>query len=421
MITNKIYNWAEKAFIRRAANSTIHIESAIRGEKKAKGVSADIKKESTVFTVKNIKNWKTAVAIATDPENPSFDELAHLYAHLKLDNHLVATIETRIYRALRSKFVLKNDKGEVNPDLKAKFERPWFEQFISLAIWSIFTGVKVTELGDLDEHLELIRVTEIPMQNTVPSKGIIVKETGDTTGWNYKKGAFEPYYIQIGANDQLGDLVNLTPMILAKKLAMGSWLDFIEKFGVPQIWITTDREDTDRFDELFQMAINMRSNNVAVLRGKEKIDSGDVAKTDAHETFKELISLVNSEISKRILGQDGTTDAKDVSGNFGSLQILQEVANDRHESDKLFLENLINKELIPRLIKLSSFYGDLQGHYFDWDDTEQMSKDELIDNVVKLENAGFELDIEQISEKTGFTILGRKNTTSEKTKVKKKT
>ncbi|MFL0089895.1 phage portal protein family protein [Tenacibaculum maritimum] len=417
---NKLYKWAETGFLKRAANSTIHLESAIRGEKKGKGISSEVKRESTVFSVKNIKDWKAAVAIASDPENPSFEFLADLYTHLKLDNHLVAAIETRIYRVLRSLYVFKNEKGEVNHNLRAKFDRPWFEKFISIAIWSLFSGVKVAELGNLDEHLELIQVNEIPMQNTIPKKGIIIKQVGDTTGWNYKEGAFSPYYIQIGANDQLGDLVNLTPMILSKKLAMGSWLDFIEKYGVPQIWITTDREDPDRFDELFEMAINMRSNNVAVLRGKEKIESGDVSQGDAYKTFKELISLVNSEISKRVLGQDGTTDAKDVSGNYGSLKILQEVANDRHESDKLFIENLINKELIPRLMKLSSFYSDLQGHYFDWDDTEQMKKEEFIDNVVKLEGAGFELDLDQISEKTGLSIKGRKNTTEEVEPIKKK-
>ncbi|MDB0599805.1 DUF935 family protein [Tenacibaculum maritimum] len=417
---NKLYKWAETGFLKRAANSTIHIESAIRGEKKGKEISSEVKRESTVFSVKNIKDWKAAVAIASDPENPSFELLADLYTHLKLDNHLVAAIETRIYRVLRSLYVFKNEKGEVNHNLRTKFDRPWFEKFISIAIWSLFSGVKVAELGNLDEHLELIQVNEIPMQNTIPKKGIIIKQVGDTTGWNYKEGAFSPYYIQIGANDQLGDLVNLTPMILSKKLAMGSWLDFIEKYGVPQIWITTDREDPDRFDELFEMAINMRSNNVAVLRGKEKIESGDVSQGDAYKTFKELISLVNSEISKRVLGQDGTTDAKDVSGNYGSLKILQEVANDRHESDKLFIENLINKELIPRLMKLSSFYSDLQGHYFDWDDTEQMKKEEFIDNVVKLEGAGFELDLDQISEKTGLSIKGRKNTTEEVEPIKKK-
>lgn len=212
--------------------------------------------------------------------------------------------------------------------------------------------------------------------------------------------------MQIGENSDLGILADIAPLILAKKLAMGSWLDFIEKFGIPPRFVTTDNMTIERQEELLQMMLEMINNHVGVVQGSEKIEIGDVPQTDAHKVFDEMISRLNSEISKRILGQDGTSDNKDASGTYGSLKVLQEVANDRHESDKLFAKYIINKELIPRLVQLSSFYKPLENLIFDWDESEEMEKGAMIDKAVALTNAGFELDHEILAEKTGMPIIG---------------
>jgi phage gp29-like protein len=206
-------------------------------------------------------------------------------------------------------------------------------------------------------------------------------------------------------------LADLAPLILAKKLAMGSWLDFIEKFGIPPRFVTTDNMTTDRQDELLEMMLAMINNHVAVIQGTEKIEIGDVPRTDAHKVFDEMISRLNSEISKRILGQDGTSDNKDASGTYGSLKVLQEVANDRHESDKLFAEYIINKELIPRLVSLSSFYAPLANLRFNWDETDEMEKGTLVDKAVALTQAGFILDHEVLATKSGMPIIGFKAAT----------
>jgi phage gp29-like protein len=163
---------------------------------------------------------------------------------------------------------------------------------------------------------------------------------------------------------------------------------------------------TERQDELLEMGINSISNSVVVLTSGEKIEVPNIPNTDSYRVFKEMISLIDSQLSKRVLGQDGTTDHKESNGTYGSLQILQDVANDRHESDKLFAQYLINKELIPRLVKLSSFYAPLANLSFDWDTSEEMEKGALIDKAVALTNAGYILDYEILADKTGLPITG---------------
>ncbi len=301
-----------------------------------------------------------------------------------------------------------NQTGGEEPEVKTLFQKPWFEEFIKHVLWSIFTGVKVIEIFKLDENLELYTAELIPMEHTNPKKGLILKEPGQQNGQNYKTGNLENFYLQIGKDYDIGTLAEITPLVLAKKLAMGSWLDFIEKFGIPPRIVTTDNNSTERQDELLDMMLKMVNNHVAVLNGTEKIEIPQTPNTDAYKVFNEMIARLNSEMSKRILGQDGTSDNKDTSGNYGSLKILQEVANDRHESDKLFVKYIINSQLIPRLIILSSVYAPLNNLTFDWDTSEEIEKGTMVDKAVALTNAGFELDHQILAEKTGMPITGIK-------------
>ncbi len=410
-------SWIPKFLINKLRNEVlsstedqrIHLEAAKRSSKKGRVKSGEIIRSNTLFRPLTLDHWNLAVSTAKDPLDPDFTLLAELYKNLLLDNHLVSTIENRIYRVAQSRFVIKTQNDEENPELKKLFKSTWFEEFIKYALWSKFTGVKVLELFELDDDLELRKVVNIPMAHLLPKKGIFTKEEGDDTGWNYKEGPLQRFYIQIGEDDDIGMLADIAPMVLAKKLAIGSWLDFVQKFGIPARWVITDREDTNRLDELFKMMQDMVNNHFAVLRGNERIEIAETPGTDAHKVFNELISRINSEISKRILGQDGTSDHNESTGTYGSLKVLQEVANDRHESDKIFIKNIINKLLFPKLAGISSYYSGIANHYFDWDNTEELSQKDFINNVVALTNAGYQLDAEQIQERTGLTIVEQQN------------
>src|SRR5690606_29190019 len=142
--------------------------------------------------------------------------------------------------------------------------------------------------------------------------------------------------------------------------------DYIDKYGVPPLFAITDREDDAYLNKLAEMAANFRSNGWMVGRGNDKFDVGDV-ETGKPEMFDALIERVNSEISKKILGGSGLADDKSF---VGSSEIQFRLAKDRFESDKLLVKNVINQQLFPRLKKISGVYQVLEGHYFEWDNTE---------------------------------------------------
>jgi hypothetical protein len=70
------------------------------------------------------------------------------------------------------------------------------------------------------------------------------------------------------------------------------------------------------------------------------------------------------------------------------------------------VQYIVNSLLFPKLQQLSSAYSGLAGHSLDWDESETMTNEVLLDKTVALTNAGFILDFESIALKTGIPITG---------------
>lgn len=359
-----------------------------------------------------IKTWKQALELALASEDPSRLELMEVYTSILLDNHLASIIETRVLKVLRSKFRFVDDNGNENGDAKKLFEKQWFEQFLTHVMWSKFKGTTVIELWDTDENMELIRTGLIPRENCNFSKGYFTKEVGDDKGTQYKEGSYKPYYIQIGDNRDLGLLKDVAPAAIAKKFALAAWLELTQKYGIPPRYVVTDSYSTTRHQELANMMHQMVNNHYAVLQGNEKIEVLNGIQGDPHEVFDQIIKRYNSEKTKRVLGHDSGAGTQDAKGTYGSMKIMQDVANDRHESDKTFCKHLVNDELIPRLIEISPAYKVLANLTFDWDNFQELSANELISAVKDLSAAGFIADVEYITQKTGIPIVGMKQETS---------
>lgn len=364
--------------------------------------------KSKTLSVQTIKKWKDALTFAQLPENANRKPLLELYESILLDSHLASVIETRVLKIKQSKFKIVDASGKSNPELNKLFEQPWFNSFIFHAVNAKFKGTTVVELWDLNpETMGLANVNLIEPENIIPDKGLIVKENGDQTGYSYKEDPLKPYYIQIGKNKDLGILKDVAPDALTKKFAKASWSEFVEKYGIPPRWVTTDSYSESRENELADMMANMVSNHWAVLKGNEKIEVMNATGKDSYEIFDKLIDRMNSEMTKRVLGQDGTTDAG-ATGTYGSLKVMQDVSDDRHDADKTDVKDIINSDLLWRLQLISPVYGALKGYTFDWDDSKEMTAAELVDMVGKLSTAGFEVDTKFITDKTGIPIVGLK-------------
>ena len=406
---NKIYRIAEAFFLGNASYTQLNSLVASGKRTNTSMPSGLINHSATMMRVEDLNSWKTALMLATDPDNQDKQNLKALYDNMKLDNHLGSVLETRIAKTQQSPFKLSHKTSkERNEDAETLFKTLWFQEFVKLVLESKFEGTKLIELFQTDEEGKLSEITEIPQSHFNPKKGIILKEPGQPTGTDYKNGPLSNFYIQIGKDyKDLGTFALIAPIILAKKLGLGSWLDFIEKYGVPPLFVTTDREDDNRLLELFEMATNFKANNFMIGRGNEKFEIPSITSTNSQEAFDGLIKRADNEISKRFLGGTGLTDEK---GFVGSVEIQFEFAQFRFTSDKLLVSYVVNEKLIPLLIKLSPVYSFLKDYRFEWDDEDEMTVDKLIKIITAL-GVYFDFDPEQIEQITGLKILGVKSTT----------
>lgn len=389
-------------FINRADERTLRVAAEIKAG--PKNLSPQIIRSPEMPMAKSMRDFLSAVSLATDPEDPQFTMLSDLYKNLLLDNHLASVIDSRISYCQRSPFKIVDEKGNENEDLTELFERSWFEDLIRMILMSRFQGRTLIELFEVRANGELASVDEIPQSHFNVKKGIIVREPGDNKGWPYKQGALTNYYLQIGKDYDLGMLSQIAPAVLAKKLGFGAWQDFLDKYGVPPLFITTDRIDAGRLKELFEAGVNFKHNNFMIGQGQEKFEVGNTGGVNSADTFDLMVKRVNSEISKRVLGGSGLTDEKSY---VGSSEIQFKLAENRFESDKLLLKNIVNAEVFPRLAKLSPRYAPLEKHYFDWDKKESMSKKEIAE-LVDILNRSYDVDPEWVEQETGVPILGVK-------------
>lgn len=398
----KITNRFADKILGTLPDNIVMVEAELRRGTKG-SLSGKLNYENVLRAAQNLRKWKQAVSAATDPDQPSKQALAEFYDNLLLDNHLRSIIDSRILYVQRSTFKLVDDKGVENKDVSWLLERPWMEDLIRMVLMSRFQGATLIEIYDTNSKGELQEVNEIPLPYFNTKLGIITKEIDDVTGWPYKEGIFANYYIQVGKDKDLGMLERLGPIALAKKLALGSYQDYIEKYGVPPLFITTDREDDGRLTQLMEAAQNFKSNSWMVGRGQEKFEVGQI-QSGGTDPFLPLMEYANNEMSKAVLGGSGITDEKSF---VGSAEIQFKLAKDRFESDKLFFKYIFNEEIKPRLLKLSPIYQPLEKYYFEWDNTETLDMKGIIETVEKIGNI-YDIDPDYITEVTGIPILGFK-------------
>lgn len=369
--------------------------------KRSEGKRVDYKRQATVMSRKQIKDWTNGMIAATDPDNPKRGDLMRFYENMKLDGHLKSCVENRILPVQCAPYKLVDKSGNEDTEAKKLLEKPWMLDLTKLVCSETFEGTKLICMFDIDVNGELKQVEEVPQSNFIPQKGVILIEEYDSDGISYREGAYKNYYFQVGGDWSLGIFAGLATVIIAKKLGLGAWMSYVEKYGVPPIFAITDRMDDKRRDELFEMLHEFRMNHFAVLQGNEKIETPQGYNVDAYNTFKSLMTdICDREIEKAIQGSSGLNNEK---AFVGAAEVQERILGYRHKVDKLKFKYYFNTEVKPRLVKLSPAYAPLANLTFEYDESETLTLKEILE-AVKALSQFLEFDIEELKKITGLPI-----------------
>jgi len=297
-------------------------------------------------TRQDIATWRSATLAAESITHPNRTQLYRLYKDVDLDAHLTAVIETRKNSIMGADFVVVDKDGVEDEEKTALINKKWFRSFTSHALDSIYWGYSLIQFGDLEKD-EFQDAELVPRQYVKQELELIVDNLAENTGTPYTEEPYTDWVIGVGEKRDLGLFLKAAPHVLWKKGAMGSSADYLELYGTPiRVLKTNVRDNTTRTNGESMMK-EMGSNAWAVIDKNDEIELlNGQASGGNEEMFDTPIKRANSELSKLILGQTGTTDEKSFSG---SANVHERVLEQVIESDTSFIEDVYSDKLVPLL------------------------------------------------------------------------
>lgn len=315
-----------------------------------KGKSAtDTVMEVTLYRVKqDINRWRQGNISAENVLFPNRTELLRTYKDTRLDTHLESCMQQRINAVLAREVVLVDSAGEVDEEKTKLFKKAWFRKLLVMILEKRYYGFSLVDLGAFDdEAMSFNDIKLVPRQYVRPEFGLVVPTAGSMTGVSFLDPAFKMWNPFFGEKRDLGMLLKIAPLVIWKKGAIGYWSEYLEKFGMPMRIGRTDVKDEIMKANMEQSLRTMGSAFWAMMDREDEFELIASGINGAWENYDQMINRVNSEISKIILSQTGTTDEK---AHVGSSNVHADVFANIIESDVTDLEFDLNEICKPLFI-----------------------------------------------------------------------
>lgn len=351
--------------------------------------------QKNVYRYKSdIKRWRDSLSMAEDIMYHDRNPLLSIYKEVELDSNISALVELKKDRISQYKFHLIDENGD--EDIKSTiFNSKWFFDLLDTYIDSMMYGfslIQINSVKDFKLDLELI-----PMEYILIDFKKYRKTLYDKTGKPYNVPEMEDWLIEIDFKN-LGLYNKLAPLSIWKKSAMQNWASFQEIYGHPiRIGKTNSYkpEDRARFERFLK---DMGSNSYAIFDENMNIEFVETSNTDAYNLYNEMIKMVDSEISKLIIG--GSMVNSDGS-SLSQSQVHDKQADIKTFSDLNNIQFWVNDYLIPKL----NLHGFDITSRFEFIIKENMISDWTIDKDII---DRFEVDAQWVADKYGIPVIKQK-------------
>ena len=283
---------------------------------------------------------------AVDPENSTRIDLYGIYENSWEDSQVIAEREKAESKLVGEPFEVA-DNGTDSEEKKALLLRPWFEKFITLAMYVEFWGYTLVEFQDQDENGEFIDVVEFPRRHVRPlEKHIVINET-DTEGLPYDGKETTFYLIEVGDPLNLGKLKSISREVIWKNFARSDWSEYNERYGKPLLDFATDTSDEEELNRKVDMAQNFGANGFVVRDVDDEVSMLEAKNTSSGENFEKKARFCDEQISKLMNGQTGTSDEKSY---VGAAEVHERVLDDFMKKRLRNVSNIVNYKLFPFLV-----------------------------------------------------------------------
>jgi len=345
----------------------------------------------------DIQKWQAALTLAENPQKPRRYRLYDIYDDVLLDAHLTAEVQKRTLAVTGAPFKLVDSKGKIS-DKTDLLNRQWFDKLLK---WSIETKLYGHSLVQIDELLqgEINQLELVPRGHVVPEQGLFLKQPNDDKGIAYRDSQYARWLIEIGEKRDFGLLNKAVPHVLFKRFAQSAWSEFTEIFGMPIRIAKTNTKDRESLNRMEQMMLDMSTAFYAIIDQDEVIDFVESAKTNG-EVYGNLIKLANAEISKLINGSVIGQDTP--QGSRAKEQVGKDITDQIHESDRAWVEKLMNQYVLQKLIEIGYPFQGLRFVFDREPDTQSLWT--ITQGILN----HFDVDPEFIKKTFGVPVTGKK-------------
>lgn len=331
--------------------------------------------------------------------------LIDLYdACLQQDAHIRATIETLESQILGDRYMLAriNDKGKYVKDVAEtqKIQGSQFDKIIKGIIESKLYGYSLIEIMPyLDKKTgKLAEVNLIERRNVLPDQKRVVKRQGLwLPNWDLTSPRYLRNYVLINTGE-LGLFSATTPLILAKKFTLANFVNFSHTYGQPIIHAKTVSENNGDRKRLAQEVANAAQNKIIVTGIEDEVDIKAFTMSNSEKIYTGLIGFANKEVSNLILGSQSV--AGEMQSYVGSTKAHQDVFRDRIEVYRRYVENMMNEEIIPRLVAIGYIKPGLE---FKYSNRIEMNNEDRI-KLYSLITDKYEVSSDEIEKEFGINV-----------------
>lgn len=339
-----IYNIAKQAQRMERARIVAKKQANEDFKKKAKKATAKIARQQLTRISAAINRWQAARMTAESEVMPNNTELIRIYRDIEIDAHLWALTQTLRLKTLANAFAVYDENDEIDQDATDLFTKKWFREVQVAVVDADLKGFSLVQLGDIVNGC-FIDAEVVPREYVVQQRGGVKKNLGNPNDLiDFNAGAFKNWLVPIGRSRDLGILDKAAPLIIKKKEVISAWSEAAELFGMPMRIGRTNIQDADKRENMENMLANMGEAAWGLFDNEDVIELIQTSKTDFSNLYNSFIERVNSELSKLILLQTGTTDEKSF---VGSAQVHEGILQDVIESYILKVEDVANEILIP--------------------------------------------------------------------------
>lgn len=327
-------------------HSIIRSLGGVPGRKKR--LSRELLRQPPFRVRMEMKELNMAAEGALDIANADRIGLLAIYFRSWKDSQVIAEHEKAVSYLITEPFeVCLADSGKEDKRRTRLFQRPWFTEFLTIAMDTEFWGYQLAEFGEMDQNGEFTDVHVFPREHVRPFEKTITKYPGDTGGVPYGGKETAYFLIELGDPEELGKLESISREIIWKTFARSDWSEYNEQFGKPFITYKTPTSSEEEKDAALSMAQDFGRNLIGVIDDGEELNVTPVSSKASSDNYENLAKFCDDQIAKMMNGQTGTGDVKAFTG---SAEVHERVLTEFTKARLKRIQDIVNYKLFPFLM-----------------------------------------------------------------------